>query len=114
MNAMAVDYNRLWKRARTATDETESVRILAKILSSKDGRAFILDLEQQDAELCIEILDHVNSNPPSTWVMVTYQRTDLGFGGAQGPRNRQTHVLWNTEEALGEARTIARLDGHHR
>jgi len=65
VNAMTVDFNRLWKKARTATDEAESIRTLAEILTSKDGRAFILDLEVKDAELCIEILDHVNSNPPS-------------------------------------------------
>ena len=60
---MAVDFGVLWGRARTAaaSNEAESVRHMAEILSSKDGRAFILDLEQSDAELCIEILDHVNS-----------------------------------------------------
>jgi hypothetical protein len=61
---MAVDFNRLWKKARTAADEVESVRILAKILSSEDGREFISDLEPPEAELCIEILDHVSLNPP--------------------------------------------------
>ena len=64
VNVMVTDFNGLWKKAREATDETESIRTLAKILSSKDGRAFILDLEPQDAEFCIEILDHVNSNSP--------------------------------------------------
>lgn len=63
---MVADFNKLWKRVHTATDEAESVRALAKILSSKDGRTFILDLEPPDAELCIEILDHVSPNPPST------------------------------------------------
>ena len=66
VNTMVADFNKLWKRVHTATDEAESVRALAKILSSKDGRAFILDLEPPDAELCIEILDHVSPNPPST------------------------------------------------
>ncbi|KAF9644384.1 kinase-like protein [Thelephora ganbajun] len=55
---MAIDFNKLWKEARTTEDEAGSVRALAKILSSKDGRTFILNLEQTEAELCIEILDH--------------------------------------------------------
>ena len=60
---MAVDFNKLWKKTRNGTDYAESVRTLAKILSSTDGRTFIMDLEPPDAELCLEILDHVSSNP---------------------------------------------------
>ena len=63
MNAMAVNFDKLWKKARHATNEAESVRTLAEILSSKDGRTFISDLESTDALLCIEILDQVSSNP---------------------------------------------------
>ena len=62
-NAMAVNFDKLWKKTRNATNEAESVRTLAEILSSKDGRKFILDLESADALLCIEILDQVSSNP---------------------------------------------------
>ena len=59
---MAVDFGSLWEKARAAatSDEAESVRIMAEILSLKDGRTFVLDLGASDAELCIEILDHVN------------------------------------------------------
>jgi len=60
---MATDFNGQWKKARTATDETESVRILTKILSSKEGRTSVFNLEPQDAEFCIEILDHVSLSP---------------------------------------------------
>ena len=62
---MAVDFNMLWKKARiTATaDEAESVKTLTKVLSSKDGQTFILNLEPADAALCIEILDYVSLNP---------------------------------------------------
>ena len=56
---MAKDYQRLWKEVASAIDETKSVRILAEILADKEGRAFISRLERRDAELCIEILDHV-------------------------------------------------------
>ena len=57
---MATDFNGQWKNARTATDEAESVRTLTKILSSKEGRTFVFNLDPQDATFCIEILDHVS------------------------------------------------------
>ena len=60
---MTADYNKLWKRVRSAVDEGESVRTLVNILSSKDGRTFISNLEPSEAELCIEILDHVSTDP---------------------------------------------------
>ena len=64
-NAMTTDFNGQWKNARTATDEAESIRTLTKILSSKEGRTFVFNLEPQDAAFCIEMLDHVSSNPTS-------------------------------------------------
>lgn len=75
-NAMVVDFNKLWKNARTTVDEAESVRTLAKILSSTDGRTFISNLEPLEAELCIDILDRVSSNPPSATAMATHQGND--------------------------------------
>ena len=82
---MADNFNKQWKKARAAMDEAESVRALAKILSSKDGRTFILDLEPPEAELCIEILDYVSSNPPSR-IHGDHSPTQSGPGGAQGSR----------------------------
>jgi len=61
---MNADYDKLWKRIRSAVDEGESVRTLVNILSSKDGRTFVLDLEPSEAELCIEILGHVSTENP--------------------------------------------------
>jgi len=61
---MNADYDKLWKRIRSAVDEGESVRTLVKILSAKDGRIFVLNLEPSEAELCIEILDHVSTANP--------------------------------------------------
>jgi hypothetical protein len=51
---------------RTTENEEDAVRALAQILSSKEGRAFVLGLKPIDGVLCIELLDHVRSNPPST------------------------------------------------
>ena len=57
---MAKDYRRLWKDVTSTTDEAKAVRTLAMILADKEGRVFISRLERGDAELCIEILDHVS------------------------------------------------------
>lgn len=66
--AMAKDYQRLWKDAISAKDETKCVRILADILADQEGRRFALGLGRGDAEWCIEILDRASHDldlPPS-------------------------------------------------
>ena len=60
---MAKHYGRLWKDVTSATDEGKAVRTLAEILVDGEGRTFISNLEHKDAELCIEILDHVSRDP---------------------------------------------------
>ena len=62
---MAADFKVSWKQARAAasTDEAECIRILAEIVSSKEGRKFIFALEAKDARACIEILHHVRPHP---------------------------------------------------
>ena len=57
---MAKDYPRLWKDVTSASDEGKAVRTLAEILEDREGRIFIANLNRGDAELCIEILDHVS------------------------------------------------------
>ena len=57
---MVKDYPPLWKDITSAKDEAKAVRTLAEILADKEGRAFIGTLNRADAELCIEILDHVS------------------------------------------------------
>ena len=69
---MTVDFNGLWMEARTAQNEAGAVRALAQIVSSKEGRAFILGLELADGVLCIEILDHVRSKHPSPSTMLVH------------------------------------------
>ena len=59
---MAKDYQRLWKDVTSTSDEGKAVRTLADILLDKEGRSFIMDLAREDAELCIEILNHVSRN----------------------------------------------------
>lgn len=62
------NYQRLWRDVTSALDEAKAVRTLAGILTDKEGRTFILNLERRDAELCIEILDrvshHLDLGPP--------------------------------------------------
>ena len=62
--AITVNSNKLWKKALTVADEVESnLRTLTEVSAPEDGREFIPDLEPPEVELCIEILDHVSSNP---------------------------------------------------
>ena len=57
---MAKDYSQLWKNVTSARDEGKAVRTLAEILVDREGRTFIGTLKRADAELCIEVLDHVS------------------------------------------------------
>ena len=56
-------YRRLWKDVTSASDEGKAARTLAEIVLDKEGRTFISNLARKDAELCIEILDHVSRDP---------------------------------------------------
>ena len=76
---MADDFDNLWKKARTAVDEAESVQTLATILSSVDGQAFILNLEPSDAEACIGILDYVSLPLPYSIPRSHSPINDSGF-----------------------------------
>ena len=60
---MSKDYGKLWGRVANTTDEGKAVRTLAEILADKEGRAFISHLGRENAELCMEILDHVSCDP---------------------------------------------------
>ena len=59
---MAKDYGGLWNDIINAVDETKAVRTLAEVLADKEGRTFLLRLEPEDAEFCVEILDRVSYN----------------------------------------------------
>ena len=54
------DYRGLWQDVTETRDEGNAVRTLARILVDKEGRNFISSLKREDAELCIELLDHVS------------------------------------------------------
>ena len=56
---MAQDYRRLWEGVTSTSDEDKTVQTLAEILLDEKGRTFISNLPRKDAEICIEILDHV-------------------------------------------------------
>jgi len=56
---MTKNYQRQWEDVTSAIDEASSIRTLAEMLVEKEGRAFVSRLGRKDAELCIEILDHV-------------------------------------------------------
>ena len=60
---MVKDYRQLWKDVTSTSGEGEAIRTLADILRDGEGTDFILNLALEDAELCIEILDHVSRDP---------------------------------------------------
>jgi len=57
---MSKDYQQLWNSVTNKTDQGEAIRILADILTEKEGRIFASHLELNQGEVCIEILDHVS------------------------------------------------------
>jgi len=60
---MAKYYQQLWRDVASTSDEGKAVRTLARIVLDREGRTFILNLEHNDAELCMEILDRVSRDP---------------------------------------------------
>lgn len=58
VKVMSEAYQKLLAEATSATDETESIRILAKILVDEGGKDFVSSLDPKDGETCIKILDH--------------------------------------------------------
>jgi hypothetical protein len=57
---MVNSYQQLWTDAAKTNDEAKVVQILTEILTDKEGRSFILNLDRKKAKLCIEILDRVS------------------------------------------------------
>jgi len=84
---MADVYQQLWKAAASTNDEGKAVRTLARILLDKEGRSFILRLERNDAELCVELLDRVS---PDLYLPSSFAASDGFFRASQsitsGPR----------------------------
>jgi len=50
---MAKNYQQLWRDVASTSNEGKAVRTLAEIVLDKPGRAFILELERNGAELCM-------------------------------------------------------------
>ena len=94
---MAKDYRRLWKDITNTIDEARAVWILAEILVEKEGRAFISSLESKDAELCIEILDHVRCDM-CLFPLSPSQMISAGHRRAQPQKHRETGLLRHIEE----------------
>ena len=95
---MAKNYRQLWEDVTTSrtVDEVKAVRTLAGIVADKEGRVFISNLEREDAELCIEILDHVSrdlyspSSPP--------QIVSSGHRRTQAQTRREEQFLRHAEK----------------
>ena len=110
---MAKDYRRLWVDVISTSDEEKAIRTLTKILEDREGRNFISNLTREDAELCIEILDHVSHNlhhlpPPASQVV------SLGHRSAQPQNCRETGFLHHAEETCRNPWAIARFHDDNR
>ena len=67
---MAKDYQQLWQGVTNASGEAKAVRILAEILTDKEGRTFISSLDApRDVGLCVEILDRVGCHLDPSFVV---------------------------------------------
>ena len=95
---MAKNYPQLWKDITTSRTiyEVKAVRTLARILADNEGRVFISSLKRKDAELCIEVLDHVSrdlytsSSPP--------QMALSGHRRRRAQIRREEHFFRHTEK----------------
>ena len=105
---MAKDFRRLWKDVTSTIDEAKAVRTLAEILVDKEGRVFISRLERKDAELCIEILDHVCRN---SYLLPLRDLTQfsLGHRRRRPQARREACFLRHVEKTCYFVRTTARF-----
>ena len=53
-SATIKDYEQLWKSITDKTDKPEAAQALAEIVADNAGRGFILRLELEEAEMCID------------------------------------------------------------
>ena len=89
---------RLWNDITSTDDEGKAIRTLAKILVDKEGRKFIANLGRKDAELCIEILDHVSRDPCQLPLLLSHTASS-GHHRTQPQNGRETGFLRYVEEA---------------
>jgi hypothetical protein len=113
-NAVVKDYGRLLQSVTDTADEGKAVRILAEILLDKEGRAFISNLEHKEAELCIEILDHVSRDMPPSPSSAISPMISSGHRQAQPQIRRETGFFRHVEEARRNPRSIARVHDNNR
>ena len=109
----AKGYQRLWNDVAHANDEAKAVQTLAGVLADKGGRTFISRLDREDAELCIEILDHVSRDvhliPPFAPQMVS-----AGPRVTQPQDCREAGLLRHVEKTRWMPRTTARFHDDNR
>jgi len=110
---MARDYRRLWNDITSVPDEGKAARTLAEILVDKEGRYFISDLGCGDAELCIEILDHVSHSlhPLPTFAISV---VSLGSRRSQTQDHREAGFLHHAEATCWDTRSTARFHGDNK
>ena len=107
---MAKNYREIWENVTNATEETKAIRALAEILADKEGRAFASRLERQDAEVCIEILDHV-SRDQCLFLSLPVRVCFAGHHREQAQKCREAGFLRYVEEACWAPWATARFRG---
>ena len=95
LKVMSEGYRRLLAKATRATDEADSVGILARILADEGGKGYILGVDRRDAESCIEILDHVSRG---SYLVSLGLSQLLGPIGAKTQRCRKADILLHLVE----------------
>ena len=105
---MAKDYRRLWRDLTNTIDEAKAVRLLAEILADKEGRVYISRLERKDAEVCIEVLDHVSCVLLCSPFVVSV--VSAGYRVAQPQTHREAGFLRHIEETCRVLWTTPRFD----
>ena len=89
---------RLWNDVTSTNDEDKAIRTLAEILVDKEGRRFISNLEREDAELCIEILDHVSRGLCKLPLLLSHT-VSSGHRKTRPQNGRETGFLRYVKEA---------------
>ncbi|KAF9785123.1 kinase-like domain-containing protein [Thelephora terrestris] len=102
---MVNGYQRLWTDAAKTNDEAKVVQILTEILTDKEGRSFILNLDRKKAKLCIEILDRGIANHDLK--MVERQRFFAALKGLAARHGRLPGSMMITGKVRVEPEVLA-------
>ena len=91
-------YQQLWNDVANNPNDPEAVWTLTKILADEKGRDFVLDLEREEAILCMELSDRVSCDPHLP-LRVAASYCSSGHDKTQPQIRREAGFLRHVEEA---------------